>query len=583
MGTITFDLLHGEILPGRGFREWIPSWWYRSEGISTVIGEVQGNYRWLLAGWFINDHNTHDVVNKFAANHDVEYLYKIDGQFILLYNSILEDSLEIYRDRVGTFPIVYAKHEGVTAISIDIGELRQIIEVTPSPSTAFFEQWPLYRKTFPPFTPYHGIHGLAPEHSLIIKGNSIIENNHPMIFPDEVEFPDMSTSSRILGGVLSQSVEKRIDCSKRMGIFLSGGTDSSLVVALVRKYYPGNLRTLFVTFEDNERDYREYARKVADQYSTNHSTVEMSPVDYVRDWAETVKVLQAPIPMPCHIGIYHALRMLNGEVDLMIDGDGADTVFGSSIWPQMIFLSRIGNWIPGLLKKGIDKFSELLPDESLLKRIVNMCLTAVKNPLHTYPHVNAAMISEDDFTKLFLRGEWQQAVNYRKSFAAGDFYKGFFSYLMLHGIPEDIATSVRLGLSQSIFFTYPFLDYELLQASMRMPNRHRYHYRIRKAPLKRYALDYFDEDFVYKPKEGFGVPLSKWFMKKELEPFLMLPLEDRSIKRGWWREDELKRIIDIHKAGRGNDNTAEAIPWIIINMELWARICIEGEPPALYQ
>jgi asparagine synthase (glutamine-hydrolysing) len=404
-----------------------------------------------------------------------------------------------------------------------------------------------------------------------------------MCFPTEEEYPDMNISSQVLGDVLSRSIQKRIEISKRMGVFLSGGNDSSLIVAIVRKFYLKKLRTLFVTFEDNPRDYGHHAQEVADRFGTDHSSVTLSPRDYVGVWADTIKVLQTPVPMPCHIGIHHALKMLSGDVDLMIDGDGADTVFGSSIWPEMIFLSRINRFIPTYLKDGIGRLAHSMSCNTTIVRIAEMIKTALNSSLYEYPHVNAAMISESEFNQIFLRGDWQQAVHFRQGFARGDFYKGLFSYLMLHGIPEDLATTVRLGLSQGIFFAYPFLDYGLLQASMRLPNKHRYHYRIRKAPLKKYSLNYFDKDFVYKPKEGFGVPLASWFTKKEFEPFLMLPLEERSLKRGWWKELELKRIIDLHRRGEGNDSSAEAIPWIVINLELWARICIDGDSPSQYK
>ncbi len=583
MGKYSFDLFHCELTPGKEFHEWAPSWWYRAEGIPILAGESHGIFKWILAGWFLNNDDSNEVINKFLISNNAEYLYELDGQFILSVYSQNDETVEIFRDRVGIFPIAFANGPKGLVLSVDLENARQLSGIVPSVSPAIFEQWPLYRKTFSPFSPYYDMHGLAPENSLLIKGHSAIENSHPMRFPQEEEYADMKTSSQIMGDVLSLSVQKRIDSSKKMGVFLSGGNDSSLVVALVRKYYSGKLRTLFVTFEDNPRDYGNYAQQVADQFATEHSSVELSPNDYTGCWADTIKVLQSPVPMPCHIGIHYALKRLSGVVELMIDGDGADTVFGSSIWPQMLFLSRISQWVPQFLKYGIKQIGHIFPRETALTKILDMVTTALNTNLNAYPHINAAMFSKDEFNKVFLRGDWQQGINFRQRFAAGEFYKGIFSYLMLHGIPEDIATAVRLGLSQRILFSYPFLDYKLLQSSMRLPNRHRYHYRIRKAPLKEYSLRYFDKSFVYKPKEGFGVPLAKWFTRKEFEPFLKMPLEERSIKRGWWKESEVKSLINYHRVGNGSDSSAEALPWILINMELWARICIDGDSPALYK
>jgi len=583
MKKFTFDLCNATSPPSSEFQEWAPSWFFRTQGFPITNGYIKEKVSWLMAGWFINEYNISNAIERFLQSFNTEYLYQIDGQFVLSIYSETDGSVEIYRDRIGAFPIVYSQDQNVIAISVDINEVKNMTGIVSSPSTGMFEQWPLYRKTFAPVSPFHEIHTLGPEHSLRITRTSFHEISHPMFFPTDEEYDSMNTSSQVLGDALSQSIKKRIDVSKRMGILLSGGNDSSLVVALTRQYFSGKLRTLFVTFEDNQRDYGHHAQQVADRFSTDHSSVTLSPSDYVGGWADTIKVLQTPVPMPCHIGIHHALKMLSGDVDLMIDGDGADTVFGSSIWPEMLFLTRNNRFIPTFLKNSIGKLAHSMPDDTKIARIMHMIKTALNTSLYEYPHVNAAMISESEFKKVFFRGDWQQAVHVRQSFAKGDFYKGLFSYLMLHGIPEDLATTVRLGFSQGIFFAYPFLDYGLLQASMRLPNNHRYHYRIRKAPLKKYSLNYFDREFVYKPKEGFGVPLASWFTKKELEPFLMLPLEERSVKRGWWKERELKMILDLHRRGEGNDSSAETIPWIVINMELWARICVDGDSPTLYK
>jgi asparagine synthase (glutamine-hydrolysing) len=111
----------------------------------------------------------------------------------------------------------------------------------------------------------------------------------------------------------------------------------------------------------------------------------------------------------------------------------------------------------------------------------------------------------------------------------------------------------------------------------------RYYYSTKKAALKRYAEKYFEKSFIHKPKEGFGVPLGQWFVKPEFAPMLGLPLEERSLRRGWWKEKDLRQIMELHKSGKGTDKSAESIPWITTNLELWARICLEGDSPDQYK
>ena len=245
-------------------------------------------------------------------------------------------------------------------------------------------------------------------------------------------------------------------------------------------------------------------------------------------WAETIDVLQTPLPMPCHIGIAAALKELSGKVDIMIDGDGADTVFGGGFWPQMIMLSKLGGLIPIKLRKHIREISQILPTNHIIGKAFAMGFEALGTQIKDYPHYTAVAESKNSVDAIFGKGVWEKAVKLRSKLVDGEFYEALFSYLMLHGIPQDVATTVRLAFHHNILFYYPFLDYSLLKDSMRLSNELRYHYKTKKAVLKDYCLNYFNKDFVFKPKEGFGVPLAKWYTTKPFEPFIKLPLEERS-------------------------------------------------------
>jgi asparagine synthase (glutamine-hydrolysing) len=577
----TFDLFHGNIPSDQSFNKWVPGWWYLINGLPISMGNTSNGINWLLAGWFLSKEKPSDIIEDFIMNKNVETLFNSDGQFILVLQNG-DGCVELFRDRCSVIPLLYCQNSDSIILSTLYGSIEKFIKNPLRPSQDLLKYWPVFRKTFPPDTPYDDIKGLSAEHSLEIKDGKIKEIPHPLFFPIARKYRTLEQSSKELGAILSRAVEKRVNKAGRIGVLLSGGNDSSLVVALIRKYFTGTINSVFVTFEGNQRDYGVHARQVADRFKTSHLAIQLSPKDYTEQWAKTIKTLQTPVPMPCHVGIDIALKELSGKVDIMVDGDGADTVFGSSLWPQMIALSRWGGIMPMNVRNVFTTLLGFLPRSTPIQKIVGMAKTALNTPIALYPHVNAAMISKKEFVAAFANDGWQWAISERSKFAQGEFFNGFFSYLMLHGIPEDIATSARLAYAHNLIFLYPFLDYELLKESLRLPNRLRYHYRLRKAPLKRYCCEFFDKKFVYKPKEGFGVPFGAWFAKKEFKPFLMMPLEARSLKRGWWNEKTVRELILLHLNGKGNDSSAEALPWIITNLELWYRICIENESPDLY-
>jgi asparagine synthetase B (glutamine-hydrolysing) len=267
----------------------------------------------------------------------------------------------------------------------------------------------------------------------------------------------------------------------------------------------------------------------------------------------------------------------------MLPGEGADSVFGGPYWAFMILLSYATNILQGGVRKWFNEMSKKIKETSFLSKSFVKSLKTLSTPLREYMLYGHSIGDEDTVDKVFGAGTWKRTINDRQRLIGKDPLSDLISFLMLDWFPATIGANIRLGFEHDLIFLFPFFDYELMQNSFRLPIHLRYHYTTKKAALKFYARNFFDREFIYKPKEGFGVPLGKWFTKPEFKPFLNLPLEERSLKRGWWNESELKKVIDLHIAGYGTDKSAESIPWIAKNMELWARICLEGDSPDAYK
>jgi asparagine synthase (glutamine-hydrolysing) len=492
------------------------------------------------------------------------------------------DVTTIFRDRTGVLPLVYAQRGQELLISTRLDSVVSKLGIAPRPNPVVFDDWPSFRRTFAPDVPFEGVRALSGEHALRVEQGRADAVLLPLPVPRVPRYRTLAEAAGSLGQALSNAVRRRVERPDRLGALLCGGTDSSLVVALVREYFSGPVRTLFVTFDDNPRDYGHYAAQVANRFGTEHESLRISADAFAAEWPRTVKKLATPVPMPCHVGFSAAIGHLAGLVDTMIDGDGADTVFGGFLWPQGLALSAVGSVIPPAMRRRLLDWSQQC-GATTGQRLIGMGLQALGTPFRQYPHVSAAMVGEATHQRVFRRGNWAAGIEHRMNFASnGRFSDGLYSCLMLHSIQESITTAVRLAMGKGILFTYPFLDYEVLQASQRLPLRLRYHYRYRKLPLRTFAGKYFSHDFLFKPKEGFGVPLGRWFGQKRFAPILGLALEERSLKREWWDEREVRDVMHRHMAGAGTDSSAETLPWIIANLELWARICLDGDDPTLY-
>jgi len=582
MSRICFDFFYGEKAPSHDCAQWITGCWYFSHGLPIREGRLPNGDRWLLVGWILSEKPIEELMLSYRSA-GIECLYEADGEFVLLLYSRASGQIEIMRDRTGIIPLAYAKGSKGIALSTWLDNVFNYTSLVQSPSRALLQQYPVYRLALVPDAPFDGIKYLTGRCSLVISSNQIFEKEWPLPTPSGLKYRSMENASSDLGECLSTAVKKRVHSQGRIGAWLSGGNDSSLIVALIRKHYSGLVKTIFVTFEDYQRDYGEYARSVARRYETDHLDCTIGLKEYLNHWAETISVIQTPINHPGSIGQTVALQHASGVVDVMLAGEGADSVFGGPYWAPMVLLSALGKILPEALRDVIRGFAGVVTGNSNISKALTKSFTALGTPLDEYALVGHAFGDEQTVDSVFATGTWRHAIDT----CAGNIHEhpldDLIFFLMLDWFPATIGVDMRRGFHYGLTFRYPFFDYELLRKSLRLPLWLRYYYKTKKAPLKRYALNYFDHDFVYKPKEGLGVPLGKWFAKPEFGPFLNLPLEERSLKRGWWSEKVIRSIIEVHRLGGGSDESAEVIPWMIMNLELWARICLEGDSPDLYK
>jgi asparagine synthase (glutamine-hydrolysing) len=545
-------------------------------------GSLPNGDQWLLAGWILSEKPLEELLLSYKST-GIESLYKADGEFVLILYSQADDQIEILRDRTGIIPIAYAKGPKGIALSTWIDNVFDYTGLMKFHSEALLQQYPVYRLALVPDSPFNGVKYLSGRCSLIVSGHQIFEKESPLPVPSGPGYRRMEHACTDLGECLSSAVKKRVQNKGNIGAWLSGGNDSSLMVALIRTHYSGPVRTFFVTFEDYERNYEEYALTVARKYETDHSNFKIGLKEYLNNWAETIAMTQTPVNHPGSIGQTAALQQASGFVDVMLAGEGADSVFGGPYWAPMVLLSFLGRFLPKTVRDTVRILAGTMHDKPHMLKVLKKLLTSLGTPLKEYVLVGHAFGDEKTTDSVFSTGTWRHAIDT----CAGNIHEhpldDLILFLMLDWFPATIGFDMRRGFHYGLTFRYPFFDYELLRKSLQLPLWLRYNYKTKKAPLKRYALNYFDHDFVYKPKEGLGVPLGKWLSRPEFATFLHLPLEERSLKRGWWSEKVLRPIIEFHKSGFGNDESAETIPWIVMNLELWARICLEGDSPDLYK
>lgn len=582
MNEICFTFYKGDEVPPGDFVQWLSDCWYSSSELPVSEGGFSNGDRWLFFGWTLQKETAQELIERYRKI-GTEALFQADGEFISVFYSSEQNTVEICRDRLGILPIAYAQGPKGTALSIRKENVFDLAGIGKSPSRTFLIQYPVYRVATLPESPFYGVRYLSGRCSLILKDGQIKENIKDLPPLPSTKYSSMQEASSDLGECLSCAVKNRLVDGRRLGAWLSGGNDSSLIVALMREHTSKPITTVFVSFDDYQRNYGKYARDVAEQYGTDHVDCVISLREYLNHWAQTVSLIQSPINHPGSVGQTAALRRVSGAIDVMFAGEGADSIYGGPFWAPMVLLSYISKFLPASLRGRALQWSHQIKNRSYFSKALSKGLKALGIPLNQYVLVGHAFGDEELVDHVFGKGVWENAIRT----CAGSIHEqplvDLMFFLLMDWFPATIAVDVCRAFHYGINLKYPFFDFELLKRSLRLPVWLRYYLLTKKAPLKKYSLKYFDRSFVHKPKEGLGVPLGKWFAQPDFEPFLSLPLEERSLRRGWWSEKAVKEIMEYHKSGKGNDESAEVIPWITMNLELWARICMEGDSPDLYK
>lgn len=560
---------------------WVKGWWISAEGLNVEKGMLVNGDSWLLIGEFYSRLCADAIINRFYLENN-DLLFSADGEYVLAIHYRDIDEVIIYRDRTGLLPLTYITDKtGKIAIGLWIGDIAQLSEEI-SPSREIVNQWPLFRGILPPESLIDGVRTLSGRYNLRITNGKVFQEEAQKTKKNGGLYRSLKQASQDLGAHFQSAVQKRIDSNLRIGATLSGGNDSSLLVSVLRSFFHGPLKTLFVTFEGYQRNYSSDAYKVSRKCLTDHNEIVLNADDYFNLWAKTVYACQSPINHPCTIGQHAAFKILAQEVDAVFSGKGADTVFGGPFWAPFLFLANAGGVLTESIRNKIRMLSSKIKSDKFLGKFTSKTLEALGTPLHEYIFSEVTFGDRDEVDRVFNSRVWQKTIAACQKFIKDDPLADLFFFDVLDWHPVTYDAEKKLCFFYGLKPLYPFLDYELMESSLRLPAHLRYHPLTKKAALKKYSQNFFDRKFIYKPKEGFGVPLGKWFSEKKYSSFLNLPLEERSQRRGWWNEKELSRIIKCHQAGQRSDQSAEGIPWIVINLELWARICIEGDSPNLY-
>jgi len=364
--------------------------------------------------------------------------------------------------------------------------------------------------------------------------------------------------------------------------FLSGGVDSSAVVAMMARVGGGTVKTFSIGFSHRQYDETRYARMVAERYATEHQELVVKP-DAVTVLPRLVWHYGEPFADPSAIPTYYVSEMARRQVTVALNGDGGDESFlGYNRYKAMRLVSRVDR-MPQWSRTGLERFLALAPGSVQrrfkIPRIREVLQAPEEQPGRRYAFTIVAFTDcdkEDGYSELMgVQGERSALDLFEPYFAEADSLVAGANWTDLHTyLPDDLMVKVDVAsMAHGLESRSPLLDHVLMEWAAGIPEEVRMARGVTKALFKSAMEPYLPAELIYRPKKGFSPPLGHWF-RNDLKELAYDTLLSRSAtERGLFRPEYVRLLLDEH-CGLARDHHTRL--WALLMLELWFQMWIDA-------
>jgi asparagine synthase (glutamine-hydrolysing) len=568
---------------------------FNEDGSVVVVfnGEIY-NYQQLIPelqalGHVFHTKSDTEVIVHAWESWGADCVKRFRGMFAFALWDRNQQTFFMARDRLGVKPMYYALLDDGTLLFGS--ELKSILahgglrrDIDPLAVEEYFALGYVAE----PRTIFKQARKLSPGHSLAVRRGEPIQepveywdvrftlDNHISPADAQVELVDR----------LQESVRLRMIAEVPLGAFLSGGVDSSAVVALMAGVSSGPVNTCSIGFDDPAFNESAFAQMVADRYKTNHRLEIVKSDDF--DLIDTLaRLYDEPYADSSAIPTYRVCQLARKHVTVALSGDGGDESFGGYRRYRLHLMEeRMRSALPQSVRSAVfGTLGRLYPKADWAPRVFRAKTTfegIARGSVEAYFH--SVSILRDPMRELLfssrfkseLAGYGARDIFDRHSAKAGTEdplaliqYLDYKTYLV-----GDINTKVdRASMAHSLEVREPLMDHELVEWLATLPASHKIMGNEGKYVFKKSMEPYLPNDVLYRPKMGFSVPLARWFRGPLRQRVRDAVLGDRLMATGWFNADYLRQLVDDHQSGV-RDYSAPL--WTILMFEAFLRQVVDG-------
>lgn len=490
-------------------------------------------------------------------------LQKFNGMFAFAIWDSKNKKLFLARDKTGVKPLYYCLDKGRFIFASEIKAILEF-DVPKQINDAVLYDYFNYFILIGDETLFKGIKSLPAAHYFVLQNDKITARKY-WDFSYEEEQKTEDEWCRILEQEISKSVKKRLISDVPIGAFISGGVDSSAIVAFMQKFV-GTVKTFCVGSGD-ELELKN-ARTIAEKLNTEHHEILITADDFANNLRKMIWHYDMPISFASSVPLYFVSKLSKGKATVVLTGEGADEIFAGynryNLMLQSLKFNKTASIIPKAIRKGASNLINRAYSDPRYRKNIDMLLQGFNFDYAT--GINILIGKERDLLLQNIPKEkpWQEKIvriynEKEANFLNRILYVDFKTYLVELLMKQD-----KMSMAASIESRVPFLDYNLIELAAKIPSNLKLKEKIGKYIFKRALERTLPKETIYQKKIGFTVPIDTWF-RKELNGFLQdTLLDDSNLLNKFFDVSKIRKMIELQK----RKNYSLQL-WAILNFKLW--------------
>ncbi len=534
----------------------------------------------------------------FATKSDTEvivHLYEEEGRDCVrslhgMFAFALWDGgrrqLLLARDRVGKKPLYYCHQRGNLTFASELGALLQDEEIPRELDHRALDCYYAYQYVPGPRSAFAAIRKLPPASTLLLRDGRIsIERYWQLDYGHKRTFASLGELHAETRAQIDAAVRRRLVSDVPLGAFLSGGIDSSAVVAAMARATT-DVKTFSIGFEEESFNELPHARRVAEQFSTDHhefvvvpSAIEILP-KLVRHYGE-------PFADASAIPSFYLSQLARRHVTVALNGDGGDESFaGYNRYAGNALAARV-DALPLALRRLVASVAERVPagsqPASTRNRLRRLAGSLAMSPPDRYARYMScfdgqerAQIYTPEYREQIGASIAPQIIRSAWPASSHEVVDALLEVDVETFLPGDLLVKMDIAtMAYGLEARSPFLDHELMEFAAALPAELKIRGREKKVVLREAIGEWLPADLLDRPKQGFGVPLARW-LREDLRDYAHDMLLDRvAIGRGYFRRPAIEALLRRHVEG-GEDLSGQL--WTLLFAELWHREVVDVPP-----